>query len=329
MRTGWLALLVAMLALTGFPSAGQGAARPAHIQIAGKQYSPLTAWARAHNLDVRWLKQDESLQLSNQSAKVFISVDSREAEFNGVQIWLLFPVVARSGTVYISQLDLDNSLQPILSPPRNRAGAKIKTICLDPGHGGKDPGYRVNSNQEKKYTLLLARELGEQLTRAGFKVTYTRNTDTFIELPERPELARKKGADLFVSLHFNSAGNAKSVRGAEVYCLTPAGAPSTNSRGEGSGAGWFAGNKYNDKNVFLAWQLQRTLKRDLATEDRGLHRARFAILRDAVMPAVLIEAGFMSHPLEGKKIFEPEYRRKIASSILAGIMAYKQAVEKV
>ena len=132
-----------------------------------------------------------------------------------------------------------------------------------------------------------------------------------------------------MSLHFNAAPtSASTVRGAEVYCLTPAGAPSTNAQGEGAGAGWFAGNRFNEKNMFLAYQVQKSLTKNLAVEDRGVHRARFAVLRDAAMPAVLIEGGFMSHPVEGRKIFEAAYRREMARAIVGGLLAYKRQVEQ-
>lgn len=304
------------------------AARSGVLQVAGKEYVRLGDWARANDFEMRWLKRDETAQLINGSSKLLFTMDSREAQLNGIGAWLSFPVVLRNGSIYVSQLDLQTTLQPVLSPPKNRPGMRITRICLDPGHGGKDPGYRVGSNQEKKYALLLAQELRDQLTRAGFTVTLTRNTDAFVELPVRAELARRRNADLFLSLHFNAApSSASTVRGAEVYCMTPAGAASTNARGEGGGAGWFVGNRNNDKNMFLAFQLQKSLTRNLGTEDRGVHRARYAVLRDAAMPAVLIEGGFMSHPVEGKKIFDSAYRRQMAKAIVDGVMAYKQAVE--
>jgi len=153
----------------------------------------------------------------------------------------------------------------------------------------------------------------------------TRWTDTTVELPERSELANRRKADLFVSLHFNSADSARTVvRGAEVYCLTPVGASSTNARGEGGNAGASPGNRNNDKNMFFAYQVQKALTRSVAVNDRGVRRARFAVLREATMPAVLIEAGFMSHPEEGKRIFDAGYRRQIAQAIVVGIRAYNQ-----
>jgi len=298
------------------------------LRIGGQDYIPVADWAGVHNFDLRWVKREESLQLTNRSARLLLAVDHRETQINGIEVWLLFPVVLHNGGAYLAQLDAQMTLQPILSPPRNRPGVKLKRVCLDPGHGGKDPGNRAGSNEEKKYTLLLAHEVRSQLTRAGLKVTMTRSTDTFIELPTRPEIARRRASDLFVSLHFNSAESGRDgVQGVEVYCLTPAGANSTNSRGEGGDTGSCPGNRCNDRNLFLAYQLQKSLTRSLGVEDRGVRRARFAVLRDAVMPATLVEAGFMSHPTEGPKIFTAQYRQKLARAIVDGLLAYKRAVE--
>ena len=299
------------------------------LQISGKEYVRLIDWARANDCEVRWIKRDETLQINNHSSKLQFGIDSREAQINGVQVWLLFPLAVRNGAVYVSQLDVRTTLQPLLFPPKNRPGLSIRSICLDPGHGGKDPGYCVGAKQEKKFNLSLAQEVSNQLSRAGFKVTLTRTTDKFIELPTRPELAKRRNSDLFVSLHFNAAENSRShVRGAQVFCLTPAGASSTNAGGEGSGAGSFAGNQYNEKNMLLAYQVQKSLTGNLAVEDRGVRRARYAVLRDASMPAVLIESGFMSHPEEGKKIFDAGYRRKLAQAIAEGLLSYKRLVER-
>jgi N-acetylmuramoyl-L-alanine amidase len=326
------AITFLLLMLLGVAWAGRALGTPRGLEsasISGRAHVRVTDWARANGLETQWLKANETIQLSNHSFKLVLAAASRETQINGVAVWLLFPVVAHNGAIWLGQLDADRTLRPLLSPPKGLPGSRIKTICLDPGHGGKDPGNRAGSNQEKQYTLLLAKELRSQLGRAGLKVTLTRTADTFVELPTRPELAKSRSADLFISLHFNAAGTARdSVQGAEVYCLTPVGASSTNARAEGAGAGGFPGNRQNDKNMFLAFQMQKALTRNLAVEDRGVRRARFAVLRDATMPAVLIEAGFMSHPAEGRKIFSSAYRKKIAQAIVEGVLAYKKAVEQ-
>jgi N-acetylmuramoyl-L-alanine amidase len=299
------------------------------VRIAGREYIRITDWARANDFSVQWIKREEIVQVSNGGAKVRLEVHSPEAQINGIAVRLLFPLAQHGDAVYIARLDVQTTFAPVLSPPKAHSKASIKTICLDPGHGGKDPGFRVGSNQEKRYTLLLAEELRDQLKRAGFNVSLTRTRDTFLELPERPEAARRRKADLFISLHFNAAqASPNSVQGAEVYCLTPAGAPSTNARGEGGGAGWFAGNRFNDQNMCLAYQIQKALTREVGCEDRGVHRARFAVLRDAAMPAILVEAGFMSHPTEGHKIYSAAYRREIARAIVDGVNGYREVVSQ-
>jgi N-acetylmuramoyl-L-alanine amidase len=176
---------------------------------------------------------------------------------------------------------------------------------------------------------MLAQELGAQLKRAGFNASLTRTTDTFIDLPLRPDIARRRRADLFISLHWNSVDSGKNdVRGIETYCLTPTGAPSTNAGGEVIGAGTKPGNRFNEKNMFLAYLLERSLVRNLGASDRGVRRARFAVLRTAEMPAVLIEGGFMSHPVESRRIYDLAYQRQMARSIVEGILAYKRQVEQ-
>jgi N-acetylmuramoyl-L-alanine amidase len=326
---GALTLLYGVWLLLCFGQLAGAAPAGEQVRIAGKEYTRLADWARGCDLSVRWLKRDESLELNGAASRIQLQIHSPEAQVNGVAVRLLFPLVQKGEVVWISQADAQSTFAPLLAPPRAKRGSTLKSICLDPGHGGKDPGFQVGPNQEKNLALLLSQELEAQLKRAGWKVSMTRTRDTFIELPDRPAVARRHRADLFVSLHFNSTENsAGSVKGAEVYCLTPPGAPSTNAGGEIVGSGWFPGNRYNDENMVLGYQLQKTLAQRVPVEDRGLHRARFVVLRDATTPAVLIEAGFLSNPVEGRKICSPAYRRQLAAAIVDGLEAYKRIVQR-
>jgi N-acetylmuramoyl-L-alanine amidase len=153
----------------------------------------------------------------------------------------------------------------------------------------------------------------------------TRSKDTFIDLPDRPALANRRGADLFVSLHFNATETGRNeVEGPEIYSITPVGASSTNARGEGANSGPTTGNRNEQRSLLLAYQVQKSLVRNLAVDDRGVRRARFAVLRDAAMPAILIEGGYMTHPIEGRKIFSDAYRRQLAQAMVKGILAYQK-----
>jgi len=329
MRSGGLILMTACLLIFRAAASAHSASPVLEdTRIAGKDYVRLSDWARSHQFTMKWVKADEALELDNTGVRISLQIHSPEAQINGVEVRLLFPLVQKGEAVWVSAADARTTFEPVLSPPKLRRGP-LRSICLDPGHGGKDPGFQVGSNQEKKFALLLAQELQSQLKRAGWKVNLTRTRDSFIDLPERPVIARRRSSDLFVSLHFNSTGSSSgSVKGAEVYCLTPAGAPSTNSGGELAGGGTYTGNRNNDENMFLAYQLQKVLTHKLGAEDRGVHRARFWVLRDAAMPAILIEAGFLSHPVEGRKITTADYRKQMASAIVEGLGAYKHAVER-
>jgi N-acetylmuramoyl-L-alanine amidase len=299
------------------------------VEAFGHEYVRLEDWAAANGWQVKWLAKSQDVQLFNRSSTLTFTVDSRRMIFNGVNLWLSVPIALRNGSALIAPVDLSSAIYPVLFPPKNSASARVTTICLDPGHGGKDPGYRDGKQQEKRQTLLLAQELKELLAKEGLKVKMTRNSDAFVELPTRPEMARLAKADLFVSLHFNSAdGNGGGAKGVETYCLTPLRQSSTNARGEGGGTGAFPGNFYDRKNMSLAHQIQRALVKELPVEDRGVRRARWAVLRSAEMPAVLIEGGFMSHPAEAKKIYDPAFRRQMAQAIVNGVMAYKKLVEQ-
>jgi len=292
-------------------------------------YVRIWDWARSYQFNLRWLSPGKILELTRRNGdRLVFTGQSREALVNGVKIILSFPAIVNGGAGWISSLDLRASIQPILVPQKNVRGDKIKTIVLDPGHGGKDDGARNGSYFEKTYTLLLAQEVRNQLTAAGFTVSLTRTTDTYIDLPPRPDFANRLHADLFVSLHFNTVSSgASDVSGSQVYCFTPVGASSTNARGEGTETAPSAGNRNDSKNVLLAYDLQKSLTKALGAEDRGVCRGRLKVLREAEMPAVLIESAYISNPEEVKKIIDPAYRKQAAQAIVNGIMAYKSQVE--
>lgn len=297
------------------------------VEFLGRDYVRLADWARVNNFESRGATGGKILQLTNHYHKLTFEVDSREAGIDGVKVALSFPVAARFGIGYIAAIDLQSTVQPLLYP-RKTSGSKIKTICLDAGHGGRDTGNIHGGAQEKKYTLLLAQELRGQLTRAGFNVVLTRTADSSVELPARAAIANQRGADLLVSLHLNATPSSRNtVKGIETYCFTPAGASSSNAGGRGAEARPSRGNRNDEKNVLLAYQLQRALAKNLSAEDRGVKRARFQVLRDAEMPAVLIEAGFLSHPTEGRKLIDPAYRRQMAKAIVGGIETYRKIIE--
>jgi N-acetylmuramoyl-L-alanine amidase len=290
----------------------------------GQDYVPISDWARADGLRCAWVGHGEMV-VSNRTTRLVFDVNSHYVEVNGVQVALSFPVANQKGQALLAEFDLDAAIRPLLFPWRYVKPAAIRTICLDPGHGGRDTGNRVGWHFEKIYTLALAAELRDQLRRAGFNVIMTRSRDTYVDLPARPALANRLGADLFVSLHFNATPTGKDeVEGPQTYCITPVGAASTDSQGEGANFGPTVANRDEDASLLLAWEIEKSLVRNLDANDRGVRRARYAVLRDTRMPAILIEGGYMTNPYESKKIYSAAYRRQMAAAIVKAILAYQK-----
>ncbi len=301
------------------------------VRLDGQDYVPLADWARANDLKWFWFDNGKKVEVSNRATRLELEVNSAEAEINGVRVRLSFPFAVATGIPLIAQLDLSTAIDPLLFPPHFADAKPIKTICLDPGHGGKDSGNRVGWHFEKNYTLPLALELRKQLQKAGFGVIMTRTADKYVSLSDRAALANGHEAELFVSLHFNATPTGRDVaEGPETYCITPVGANSSNQYIERSefgpaiGTGPTIGNRNEDKSLLLAYQVEKSLVQNLDANDRGVKRARFEVLRDTTMPAILIEGGFMTHPVESKKIYSAAYRRRIAEAIVKGILAYQR-----
>jgi N-acetylmuramoyl-L-alanine amidase len=302
--------------------------RAERLWMFGNEYYRLDQWAQRNGFKLTWLGAKE-VQLTKGSTRVTFTGNSRRMMFNGVLIVLSHDIVTKNGIAYITPLDVNSTLNPLLWPARSGPKEAAKHICLDPGHGGRDIGQHSGGEHEKKYTLLLAQELAQQLRKAGYTVSLTRSTDVYLELDERAEIARRRGADLFVSLHFNSAGlGGRDVRGVETYCLTPARANSTNDPKRRGNTGAVTGNRNDAQNMLLAYEVHKALVRSGGSDDRGVKRARFEVLRSAAMPAVLVEAAFLSNPADAKKIFNAAWRRQVAESIVAGIRSYRSQTEK-
>jgi N-acetylmuramoyl-L-alanine amidase len=297
------------------------------LLINGHDYVPLVGWARANGYPGFTVSRSGDVVLTNRNSRLVFDVDSAQSQINGVSVRLTYPVAGGKNVLSVSQFDIVNTIRPLIYPSSSSA-QKVTTICIDPGHGGKDTGEHISglfSRSEKTYTLALALELRNQLQKAGFKVVMTRTTDTFVTLGNRADVANRTGADLFICLHFNAAQSQKDqVQGPETYCITPAGARSSNSAGEESDTSIDTrstpGNRNEQPSLLLAYQLQKSLVNSLPVSDRGVKRARFQVLRETKMPGILLEGGFMTHPVEGKNIFSAGYRQRMAAAIMHGIL---------
>ena len=212
-------------------------------------------------------------------------------------------------------------------------GLTAKTIVIDAGHGGKDPGaLGEGERQEKVVVLSIAKKLRDALTAKGYKVLLTRDGNTFIPLKGRTQFATQNRADLFISIHANANRN-REANGIETYYLDVA---STDKASEGIAARENADSGYSIQELNtlleglvqesksadsqrLATAVQKELIRATDARDRGVKHARFVVLIGTSVPAILIETGFISNPTEGKKLTSAAYQQKIAGAITLGI----------
>lgn len=300
------------------------------VQIQGKEYLDTRDIGRQFGLAVQKGASADTLRLASKWTKIDLSADSQEARINDLHVFLSDPVAADHGRFFLSRRDVDELIRPILSPRSAHPPGAVRTIVIDAGHGGNDHG---NENErlhlrESVFTLDVARRLADSLQASGFKVIMTRTTDRRVELDDRVAIAARAGADLFVSIHFNSFTQ-PGVSGAETYVLTPRYAASTPAI-EHDGTMRvtdFPGNAYDHWNAVLGYQVHRELVDALNTEDRGLKRYRYYVLRMAPCPAVLVEAAFLSNAIEGLRVNTSAYREKIADAVAAGIKDYAAAVD--
>lgn len=288
----------------------------------GERYVSLQKWARAKGFKIVWDGNSKELQVTNNWAKLGFTINSKRSSLNGLELWLCSAVLANGSTLYIGERDIFKTIHPILYP--QKTGKKVRTIVVAAGHGGKDPGYQLDSQQEKKYALLMAKTLKETLESAGFKVVMTRNSDVFVDIEEQAEIANRAKADLFIAVHYNSAPVVEA-KGVETYSLTPTGAISTNG---GTPMPRSPGHKNDLLNTLLAHQVHKSLLQNTEFADRGMRRAGFMMLRNIKMPGILIEGGFLSNPFDAQKIYHPVYRRKVARAITDGVLAYAKLVER-
>lgn len=305
---------------------------PAHAwdikSFAGRDHVSLDEIATFYGLGEATTPDSNTRKLKGSGRELIATVNSREMEIDGIKHWLAFPVIENGGHVYLSRLDLGKTLEPAFRPARIPDFPAVSTVVLDPGHGGKDNGARSPYEHEKNFSLDVARRVRNELQKSGVRVILTRNSDSFIELAGRAAVANRLTNSIFVSLHFNAADANQAANGFEIYCVTPRGAPSTayeqirtRDMVEENG------NEHDIHSFALANAIYHAMHGRMEMFDRGVKRARFAVIRLAGVPSVLIEGGFLTNPSDARKVASKQWRDNYAASIALGILEYKKLAE--
>ncbi len=214
---------------------------------------------------------------------------------------------------------------------------RVRTVVIDPGHGGHDAGAVGNRGiLEKNVNLGVAKELQRYLRReSDLEVVLTRERDEYMELADRAEIANGSGGDLFISLHCNSWFN-DGAEGFETFFLSPAKSDwaksveaAENSAGQEPGDVEFivwelVQNRFISSSSQLAEVLQKDVCDDLLLNNRGVRQAGFRVLVGAYMPAVLVEMGFLTHPEEEKRLGDSSYQRRMARALGNAVLEYSR-----
>ncbi len=181
--------------------------------------------------------------------------------------------------------------------PTKKLPLKGKVIVVDPGHGGRDPGYVGSSGIfEKKLNLAIALKLRKMLNAAGAKVVMTRVTDISVKNRDVVAMANASGAHLFVAIHLNSFISPK-IGGCETYYFTP-------------------------QSRRFANVMERYLSRTIHIKGRGVKKVTYYAVHHTLMPAVLVEPVYLTNPLEERLVMRPQYQQAIATGIFKGITEY-------
>ena len=236
-----------------------------------------------------------------------------------------------------------------LTPPQY----KLRTIVIDPGHGGKDPGSVGKISYEKDVALSISLELGRIIKEnlPGVKVIYTRKDDSFPSLYKRAAIANKNNADLFLSIHCDSFSN-ESVYGSSSFVMGLSKNSANMNVAKRENAVIFLEENYEetykdfdpnssesvmllnltqkakvDNSTILANLIQDQFKNRVGIKSRGVKQAPFQVLWNTTMPSVLIETGFLSNSAEEKKLNTKTHQVYVASAIFRAIRDYKKYLE--
>lgn len=298
------------------------------VRSKGKTYVPLSSVATRYSMTLS-TPGKKLIRLRNQWHTIEFETDSRRCWVNDTLLWLNHPARKVGWQWAIEDDDFEKIIDPAVRPYAFLKNAGSRIVVLDPGHGGKDKGaVSPRKVYEKLLVMDVAKRVRNQLQARGLTVHLTREKDQALSLSERTQKAAKWNADLFVSLHADSA--TRSAKGAGTFVLSLPNCYSTHSYGKGKPSSTAnPGNRFDLANFILGYRIQQNLVRATRQTDRGLKHARFQVLREAPCPAALVEMAFITNPQEEALVIRASHREKIAVGIANGIAAYLNDIKRV
>ncbi len=302
-------------------------------RIRGDEYVDIADVAARFGLKGSWNKPAQTYVLKNgNDVRFTFELGQRDFYFDGLRTFLGERPTFEKDTLWLAKLDVIKVVAPLIRPVDQLAqfpAGQPKVIVLDAGHGGTDPGTenRTIGVSEKTLALDVATRLKKLLELRGWRVLMVREKDVElsknkkVDLAMRADFANKNNADLFLSIHFNSAPQA--ISGVETFVLPSQFMLSTSDEtGDEMTRTNFPGNRFDYANTLFGDKLHRALRAGLKTPDRGFKRQRWAVLRTLECPGALVECGYLSNDAEARRCATPEFRQLIADSLAEGLDNY-------
>ena len=277
------------------------------------------------------------------SAKIDLDVDKKRASFKIPNLKMQADNI--SIAALFERKNTQKTESKINTSPKKTSTNRNKVVVIDPGHGGKDCGAMgVEKVCEKTIVLKIGKYLNDELKKRGYKVFMTRQKDVFIGLRQRTSFANNKNADLFISIHANAiAENKVKFEGVQSYFLSTARSErakkvaALENKDDTEVMNYFSKqsflNTLNTQRIIasnkLAIDIQYGMLQSLRGKfqqvvDGGVREGPFWVLVGAIMPSVLLEVGYTTHPKEGKRINQSPYQKALALGIADGVDGYFQ-----
>lgn len=311
-------------------------------------YVPLVTLCGQRGVKLDYDSFTKTVTLTRGARKVNLMAGESIVIVDGAPEHLKHRVDFYHGTIVVPKAFIEQVMDVVFfdraEAPENAVSyvRNIKTIVVDAGHGGRDPGAIGKSGlREKNINLDIANRLGKILKDAGIKVIMTRSSDYFVPLEKRVEIANNANPELFISIHTN-ANHARQMNGFEVYHVSTDISDLKRAQFSADNAvldldrstyGQLTSNlktilwdmiyaSSRAESVDLARSICRTVNNDLSVKVIGIKSAGFHVLRGTHMPAVLVEIGFISNASEELKLKNNYYRQQIAGAIAQGVKNY-------
>ena len=317
-------LVVALVSICIMSHRAFGAADWQIIKVNGHDYLTIENISKFYGLPAEVTSSGDKVQTEMVKNPLEFVGGSREVVINGARSWLCFPLIEQDGKFLVSRTDVAKTIEPLVRPHRVPNVGNVETVVLDPGHGGHDKGAVCRYGSEKDFALDVARKLCALLQTKGLRVIMTREGDYFVPLDVRAQIANAARNSIFVSIHFNATNDDPDATGFEIFSFTPRGAPSTSDNAvTPTSLSMQAGTVVDNQSLALSVCIYHSLLGHIPEFDRGIKRARFAVLRLTRVPAVLIEGGFLTERGESRLIANKDWRGKLAAAISVGIENYR------